>query len=253
MVLPNANNNNVINIGIHKFDPTKINMLERHVIFAGKRATGKKTVIRDLLYKQYMYYGSPTRALFSFYKSSSSMKATDHTFYDDNINIECRTFEFDPEKHFGELIDLQWEEFRKNNALVVLHDAMTDKISLRSDNFRKVAMHGHLHRIGLWNSVRYCMDLGTDLRSSVDYVFAFHDSSHVTRKRLWKAYFNIFPTYEQFSEAFDACTSNYECMVIDLQAAAKSGKIEHCVFWYRADPNLPHFFLKSQPVPSMQS
>ena len=35
-----------------------------------------------------------------------------------------------------------------------------------------------------------------------------------------------------FNKVMDACTENYECIVLDN--TSKSNKIEDCVFWYKA-------------------
>ena len=48
----------------------------------------------------------------------------------------------------------------------------------------------------------------------------------------YKAFFGVFPTYDMFSQVMDACTENYECLVLDN--TAKSNKITDCVFWYKA-------------------
>ena len=44
----------------------------------------------------------------------------------------------------------------------------------------------------------------------------------------------MFHTFEMFCQTMDACTENFECLVI--HNGAKSNKLEDCVFWYKADP-----------------
>jgi hypothetical protein len=43
----------------------------------------------------------------------------------------------------------------------------------------------------------------------------------------------MFHTFEMFCQTMDACTENFECLVI--HNGAKSNKIEDQVFWYKAD------------------
>jgi hypothetical protein len=41
-----------------------------------------------------------------------------------------------------------------------------------------------------------------------------------------------FPSFDMFCKVMDACTENYECLVLDN--TVKSNKIQDCVFWYKA-------------------
>jgi hypothetical protein len=45
----------------------------------------------------------------------------------------------------------------------------------------------------------------------------------------------MFPTFESFCGVLDACTDNYECLVIDN--ATRSNNLEDLVFWYKASPH----------------
>jgi hypothetical protein len=119
---------------------------------------------------------------------------------------------------------------------------MYDKRALKNDAIRNLFMNGRHYNLFFINAMQYVMDMEPSLRANVDYVFALRDTARNTREKLWKNFFGIFPTYDQFSEAFDACTQNYECMVIDNRAT-KSSKIEDCVYWYKADTNVPEFVL----------
>ena len=48
----------------------------------------------------------------------------------------------------------------------------------------------------------------------------------------------MFPTFEIFCQVMDACTENFECLVIHNNA--KSNKLEDQVFWYKAEEH-PNF------------
>lgn len=52
----------------------------------------------------------------------------------------------------------------------------------------------------------------------------------------------MFPRFEIFCQVMDACTSNFECLVINNNS--KSNKIADQVFWYKA-ANHPDFRLCS--------
>ena len=49
---------------------------------------------------------------------------------------------------------------------------------------------------------------------------------------MYKSFFGIFPSFDMFCKVMDACTENYECLVLDN--TVKSNKIQDCVFWYKA-------------------
>ena len=65
---------------------------------------------------------------------------------------------------------------------------------------------GHL-KILFLNIVQYVMDVPKAIRSQIDYVFALREPQRAYRENLYKNFFGIFPTYDEFSAAFDACTA----------------------------------------------
>ena len=80
--------------------------------------------------------------------------------------------------------------------------------------------------------MQYCMDLSPDLRTNVDYVFILRENVIQNRERLWKSFFGIFPSFEIFNQVMNACTENFECLVLDN--TSRSNKLEDCVFYYKA-------------------
>lgn len=80
--------------------------------------------------------------------------------------------------------------------------------------------------------MQYCMDLSPDLRANVDYVFILRENVIQNREKLYKSFFGIFPTFDMFNQVMNACTENYDCLVLDN--TSKSNKIQDCVFWYKA-------------------
>ena len=81
------------------------------------------------------------------------------------------------------------------------------------------------------------MDLSPDLRANVDYVFVLRENVIQNRERLYKAFFGVFPTFDMFCQVMNACTENYECLV--LNNSVRSNKLEDCVFWYKATDHPP--------------
>jgi len=81
-------------------------------------------------------------------------------------------------------------------------------------------------------TMQYCMDLPPALRANVDYIFLLRENILQNREKLYKSFFGIFPNFDMFNKVMDACTENYECLVLDN--TVKSNKIQDCVFWYKA-------------------
>ena len=136
----------------------------------------------------------------------------------------------------------------KNNcdAFILLDDCMYDKKFLKDTCIRQCFMNGRHWKLFFMLSLQYCMDLSPDLRSNVDYVFVLRENVIQNRERIYKSFFGIFPTLDMFSQVMNACTENYECLVLDN--TSRSNKIEDCVFWYKAAYPIPKFRLGSSAL-----
>jgi hypothetical protein len=103
---------------------------------------------------------------------------------------------------------------------------------MRDVAIRQLFMNGRHWKIFFMMTTQYCMDMTPMIRTNVDYVFALRDNVRQNRENLYKAFFGVFPNFDQFCQVMDACTENYECLVLDN--TSKSNKITDCVFWYKA-------------------
>ena len=116
---------------------------------------------------------------------------------------------------------------------------MYDKKILRGLCMRDLFMNGrHLH-VTFLNAMQYIMDMGPDLRTQVDYVFALRENIISNKSKLHKYFFGMFDKYEDFSRVMDRCTENHGCLVLDN--TAKTNNLEDCLFWYRASIDQPEF------------
>jgi hypothetical protein len=84
-------------------------------------------------------------------------------------------------------------------------------------------------------TMQYALGVPPNLRTNIDYVFILRENFVSNRKRLYEHYAGMFPSYDIFAQVMDACTENYECLVIHNNA--KSNKLEDQVFWYKASPH----------------
>ena len=81
--------------------------------------------------------------------------------------------------------------------------------------------------------MQYCMSIKPALRLCLDYIFIFREAISANRKKLYEQYCGMFPTQDVFNKVLDACTENYQCLVINQRNT--SNRIEDCVFYYKAD------------------
>lgn len=116
-------------------------------------------------------------------------------------------------------------------VLLVLDDCVYDNRILKGNAMRDLHKYARSLNIEFYNVVQYTMDMPKAMRSQVDRVFALREPQKAHRENLYRNFFGVFPTYDAFSAAFDACTEDYACMVAD--AAVSGLPAEGSVFWYR--------------------
>ena len=128
---------------------------------------------------------------------------------------------------------------QQRRLFIVMDDCMYDKKIMKSVSMRDLFMNGrHLH-VTLMSAVQYLMDIGPDLRTQVDFVFALKENIHTNRVKLWKYFFGMFDRYDDFCRVMEKCTQDHGALVLDNTGT--SSNVTDCVFWYKADPNPPHF------------
>ena len=123
--------------------------------------------------------------------------------------------------------------------VLFMDDIMYNKPVLKTKVIRELFLNGRHRHVGLILAAQYCMDLGPELRSNLDVVICCRESIKSNREKLYKNFFGLFGTYDEFSRTMDATTSNYECLVLINNVA--SNDISKCIFWYKADPGVPQF------------
>jgi hypothetical protein len=82
-------------------------------------------------------------------------------------------------------------------------------------------------------TMQFALGIPPNLRTNIDYVFILRENIISNRKRIYDHYAGMFSTFDEFCQVMDACTENFECLVINNNS--KSNKIEDQVFWYKAD------------------
>ena len=221
-----------LNLQLKKFDPRTMGD-DRICVFIGKRNTGKSYLIRDIMnYKKHI----PTGIVQSATEECNK-------FYGDFVPDLFIYNEFDKEAIERVMVrqkKLIKDPKKKNiGTFLLIDDCMYDNRFLKETVMREIFLNGRHAKIFFMLSMQYCMDLPPALRANIDYVFILRENIVANREKLWKNFFGIFPNFDLFSKTMDACTENYECLVLDN--TVKSNKIEDCVRWYKAKSPAPKF------------
>ena len=213
-----------MNIQLRKFKPESMQD-DKVCVLIGKRNTGKSTLVTDILYHK--------RHLPAGIVMSATEEGNHH--YQQYVPDLFIYGDYDRDA-IERVLERQRQILMRNKpispAFILLDDCMYDKKFMKDTCIRKCFMNGRHWKIFFMLTMQYCMDLTPDLRANVDYIFILRENIIQNREKLYKSFFGIFPTFDMFNQIMNACTENYECLVLDN--TSKSNKIEDCVFWYKA-------------------
>lgn len=237
---------------LKKFDMRQIKSGST-VILLGKRNTGKTVCLTDLL----RYHAEIPIGIVV----SATERANHH--FEQFVPKFLIYDEFDPAiiQKFMErqekITDQVMEERKKygrtdldNRAFLILDDCLYDKTWPNDKNIRCIFMNGRHYGITFAITMQYPLGIPPHLRANVDYVIILRENMVKNRERIYAQYAGMFPTFEVFNQVMDACTQNYECLVIDNKV--QSNKLEDQVYWYKADTNI-NFKMCSKELWNMQA
>ena len=219
---------------IKRFNPQELKP-DRICLFVGKRGTGKSTLLRDIMYHMRTYIDVPT-----------AMTPTEDSaeMFESCMPASCVHRDFH-EATVDRIIDCQRKAAKKKkepkHILLVLDDMGFDKKVLKGKNMRDLFMNGRHYSVTLCLTLQYCVDMGPDLRSQIDYCFCLREPIISNRLKLWKYFFGGFSQFQDFASVFDTCTSNNECLVIDN--TIKSNNLADFIYYYKADIGIPAYRL----------
>lgn len=122
-----------------------------------------------------------------------------------------------------------------NNKFVVMDDMLHDAGKWKKDQtIKNIFFNGRHYNILFILTMQYAQAIPPELRSNIDYIFIFNESSIANRKKIYEAYASMIPSFEHFCNILDACTQNHECLVINTSSGSD---IKDQVFWYKAEPH----------------
>ena len=219
-------------VEIREFDPTTI-AKDATILIVGKRHTGKTTLTRDLMYH--------VKEKLDVVMGMNPTEMGNHNlaFF---IPKSLIFHEFNDEK-LKHLLEWQKRSVANNKAMrvgLIMDDCMSEttgtgskkKKVMGSQDIIKVFKLGRHLNLFYINCMQYIKDAPPEIRGNVDLLFAFGTTSGNEREKLWKEYFAMFSSFKAFCQVFEACTQQYECIVLDTRQAAK--KPMDSVFYYKA-------------------
>jgi hypothetical protein len=229
-------------VRVKKFNPDTMKP-DRISLVVGKRGSGKSSLLKDLLYCMRDKFDF-TMAMCPTMESANMLKG---------CMPECCVYSrFSPAKI--DLLVQTAREFaakeKERHFLLVLDDVFYDKSICRSQSFRFLFFNGRHIRVTVILLLQYLVDLPPDLRSNVDYVFSMRETVLSNKLKLYKMFFGVFGSFEDFSAVFDRCTQNYECICLDN--TLQSTGVCDCILWYKARLDLPDFHLGSKVYYNLQ-
>lgn len=206
-----------------------------NAVVVGKKHTGKSTVVQDLLY--YLYKDNiPRVCVFSATEPSNHFYSqyVPETFVFGDENVEDRLKNImDSQKKLRMKKDLgQIPTGTDIRIAIVLDDIGYKKGALSGETVREIFMNGRHHDVVVIVAVQFLNHIRPDLRSNADYVFCLKESNAKNIKNLHENYFCCFDKVKHFQTAFNACTSDYQCMV--LNNTIPSTQASDVCSWYKA-------------------
>jgi hypothetical protein len=239
---------------LKRFDPSTMDK-SRACVFIGGSGTGKSSLMTSILHAN---RAIPAGIVFSPTEAADphfSKFIPDIFIYNDweaekledlmqmqmkaKKGVEAIDAEIDYCRKNGRNEDLRRAEAKKHARMqamrkfVVLDDCAYKKGITRSETLRKLFMNGRHWGILTMFSVQYCVDLDISLRGNAGYVFVCRENIINYRKRIYDNFLGMLPSFQVFEKVMDACTQNYECLVLDR--TQKSTRVEDCLFWYKAN------------------
>lgn len=222
---------NLKHLRLKRFNPKTIRQ-NPVILIVGKRGSGKTVLLKDITRHLRKRFDVCVAVAGTMASSEMFQDFVPSSFIYDRVDTDV----------IVKMVDLAkvCKNHRKpREFLLMMDDCMGKKGLLKNNVFRDIHMNGRNFGFTEILSVQYVMDMETDLRSQVDYVFVFQENIRANRERLWKYFFGMFDTFDEFTTTLKKCTQNYECLVLDQRS--NTGNIEDSVYYYKANPNIPRF------------
>lgn len=210
-------------IKLDKFDIKSIGI--HNVLIIGKRATGKTTLITDILNNSEISHGllfNPTMEYkpeeYSNVKTINLDKNIEYNkqILENAIKLLMLTKCYGDRSSICVVLDNAINEDIEHD--LVIKEAFVNNISLKMKNII---------------SIPFLYKLNKEMKLFTDVVFILRESNIDNRKRLFNEYGSTFSSFDHFCQVLDEYTENYGCMVI--KRITNFDTVQEKVFWYKVN------------------
>lgn len=197
------------------------------IAIIGKRGTGKSVITKDILFRNKSIpigiVMSPTDCCNGFY-SAFMPQFFVHDRYHKALmqNIVTR-----------QKIVIENKDVVDPRSFIVLDNCMFDSKWTKDVNLHELFTEAKALETLVILAMAYALGMPSTLKNSIDFVFILRENNVGNRQRLFVNYGTIFRDFQQFSDAMDALTQDFECMVVRVTPISE--KIEDNVFRFKAN------------------
>ena len=205
-------------------------------LIIGKRRSGKSRVLFDLLHHTAPHYDIS----FAVAETSDSYRRLREIVPADKCK---RKYE---ESFVSNVVKgmRSWHEAPDapiRRGVLVLDDCLFNAGIMKSEAQREIYMNSRNFYLTSFTTTQYLVDIPPAIRTNIDYVLAMKDPSIDNRKKLYKYFFGVFPSFKAFNTTFQQITKNYGVMVLDNTSSECS--VQGTIRKYRANPDIENFRL----------
>jgi hypothetical protein len=202
------------------------------ITIIGKPGSGKSVLIKQLLYsKKHLI---PVAMAISGSEDSNKFyeKIIPSLFIYDRYRKDVLENFIKRQKHAKEHLKNPW-------AVLVMDDCMDDVKIFNDPLLQGLFKNGrHWNMLAIFAN-QYVFDFKPNIRTNIDGVFIFREPNQSNREKIYKNFASIIPTYSIFCQLMNDLTQDYTCIYINNQI--QSNEWTDCVFYFKADPNIPDF------------
>lgn len=208
--------------------------------FIGKRKSGKSFCIRDLLYNK---KDIPNCKVVSGSEEANPFfnEFMPSTFFSTDFNeSEIKTV-IDRQRSLLKLMKSNPTKYGNVDPrmLVIFDDCLHDNSWQKAKPVKNIFMNGRHYKIFFILAMQYVLGIPPALRTNIDYVFIFRDTSLQNRRKIYDCFAGAIPTFDMFCQCMDSL-DKYECLVVCNDSDKVT--LEEQVMWYKAVDNGPFKF-----------
>lgn len=234
---------------IQKFDPDCAFGKPFNMVLLGKKATGKSTLMKDVLYHLHKQ-GFPRVVVFSGTEDSNHFFSNhvNKSYVHNDLDVDTLAGIVSTQKQVVAAVRDVEEKLQRpcgvdTRLVIVFDDVVYHKNILNNNVFRYIFFQGRHQNLSIILASQYLMYVPIEARANIDYLVCTKETIPKNRVKLYESFFGCFPDKHTFSNVLDQLTRNYEVCILDNTGTDLNP--EKCVYWYKATLYLPPFMFDS--------